>query len=626
MAESIKKFIIKDAHGGTKESGSFSVVGEVHVDIVPGYGEPYADSEYVNGILTITIHNIEGNGITEITTDSQEGDEAVNTVTIKTNANPEGVVLEVRNGSKGETGPQGPQGIPGQSVIVGEGDLPLENYVSQADNKAVTPKAVYDELQKVDRKIDYGDIASETSILTSENTWGNNRYFNSSGQSKTSKGWKACADIYVSEYDFIRVSLCEVSSAACIIFIDANNQCIVDASIPGAGTSQAPYYREIVVKVPANAVRLGISAMIDEQTYGSPYCYGQKMSGGIIKANETREILDKDRLGEVQVVKAPGWVNGYIGSDGQGHLTNDYWLTTPIKADKIYSIKSTAETPPYSVRINYYNKDMEHLGLVAVPGDTEITTLVMECEYIRIWFDNDGTPPDTQLEIKKYVGGNAQYPRLDGKAIVTFGDSITWYDLNKYTNGDEQGSRVKGYQSYMRDIGMMVDNQGISGYTMPQIYNKEVVPYERFGVVDYVTIFAGANDSKNLVQVGEVAEIGSTFDTATYIGALQAIIEHILNINTQVKIVLFTPIKGWVYQSGKPPMTKREYVDAVKAVGKVYSLPVIDIYDTIGLSVITRDVMINDPEPPTNTQYSLHPSTYGYSRMADIILPQLAQV
>ena len=101
MAESIKKFIIKDAHGGTKESGSFSVVGEVHVDIVPGYGEPYAESEYVGGVLTITIHNIEGNGITEITTNSKEGDEAVNTVTIKTNANPEGVVLEVRNGSRG---------------------------------------------------------------------------------------------------------------------------------------------------------------------------------------------------------------------------------------------------------------------------------------------------------------------------------------------------------------------------------------------------------------------------------------------------------------------------------------------------------------------------------------------
>lgn len=149
MAESIKKFIIKDAHGGTKESGSFSVVGEVHVNLVPGYGEPYAESEYVNGILTITIHNIEGNGITEITTDSQEGDEAVNTVTIKTNSNPEGVVLEVRNGSKGETGNTGPQGRQGDSAIwTGEGELwsGLKNTTGQSTTEPMTQKAVTEAL------------------------------------------------------------------------------------------------------------------------------------------------------------------------------------------------------------------------------------------------------------------------------------------------------------------------------------------------------------------------------------------------------------------------------------------------------------------------------------------------
>ena len=57
MAEkqSIKRFIVRDPHGHIEQEDSFSVVGEVHVDIVPGYGEPYAESEYVNGILTITM-------------------------------------------------------------------------------------------------------------------------------------------------------------------------------------------------------------------------------------------------------------------------------------------------------------------------------------------------------------------------------------------------------------------------------------------------------------------------------------------------------------------------------------------------------------------------------------------
>lgn len=185
MAESIKKFIIKDAHGGTKESGSFSVVGEVHVNIVPGYGEPYAESVYVNGILTITIHNIEGNGITEITTDSQEGDEAVNTVTIKTNANPEGVTLEVRNGSRGngiasstevlspedggtnthtitdtdgnehvfhtKNGHTGRKGVQGDSAVYDPSspdapDFVMANTTGQSTTKAMTQKAVTEAL------------------------------------------------------------------------------------------------------------------------------------------------------------------------------------------------------------------------------------------------------------------------------------------------------------------------------------------------------------------------------------------------------------------------------------------------------------------------------------------------
>lgn len=160
MAEkqSIKRFIVRDPHGHIEKEDSFSVVGEVHVDIVPGYGEPYAESVYVNGILTITIHNIEGNGITEITTDSQEGDEAVNTVTIKTNANPEGVTLEVRNGSKGETGPQGPQGPQGASAVfdpeTGNILATLENTIGLNDSSAMTQKAVTNELTYEYKRLD----------------------------------------------------------------------------------------------------------------------------------------------------------------------------------------------------------------------------------------------------------------------------------------------------------------------------------------------------------------------------------------------------------------------------------------------------------------------------------------
>ena len=217
MAESIKKFIIKDAHGGTKESGSFSVVGEVHVNLVPGYGEPYADSEYVGGVLTITIHNIEGNGITDITTDSQEGDEAVNTVTIKTNANPEGVTLEVHNGSRGngiasssevlspddggtnthtftdddgnvhtfhtKNGQTGRKGDQGDSAVYDPSspdapDFVMANTTGDSTTKAMTQKAVTDELVSIQKIIgEWGEnlapgLARKNCCLKNNGMWG----------------------------------------------------------------------------------------------------------------------------------------------------------------------------------------------------------------------------------------------------------------------------------------------------------------------------------------------------------------------------------------------------------------------------------------------------------------------
>lgn len=217
MAESIKKFIIKDAHGGTKESGSFSVVGEVHVDLVPGYGEPYADSQYVNGILTITIHNIEGNGITEITTNSQEGDEAVNTVTIKTNANPEGVTLEVCNGSRGngiasisevlspddggvnthtitdtdgnehvfhtKNGRKGDKGDQGDSAVYNPDDpdtpvFEMASTTGQSTTKAMTQKAVTDALNQID-----------DSLIYRKYNFVANSYWNNSGSPTSTNGW-----------------------------------------------------------------------------------------------------------------------------------------------------------------------------------------------------------------------------------------------------------------------------------------------------------------------------------------------------------------------------------------------------------------------------------------------------
>ena len=93
-----------DAYDVTMEAGyhySDSPIAAVHVSVDDEYGTPSADVTYQRRVLGLDFHNLRGNGITEIDVDEQVGDEAVNTITFKTDADPEGTELQVRNGSRG---------------------------------------------------------------------------------------------------------------------------------------------------------------------------------------------------------------------------------------------------------------------------------------------------------------------------------------------------------------------------------------------------------------------------------------------------------------------------------------------------------------------------------------------
>lgn len=217
------------------------------------------------------------------------------------------------------------------------------------------------------------------------------------------------------------------------------------------------------------------------------------------------------------------------------------------------------------------------------------------------------------------------------KKIVTFGDSITWYDGNYFfPTHIDRGELVIGYQSYMRDeLQAIVDNQGISGADMPRILN-EIKPYN-FESVDAVTITSGANDHRKNTPLGEIQEVKSKFDETTFTGSLQAAIESILLEKPSIKIYLLTPIKGWfneIETASVPGPYKKEmlisedYVNAIKDVGRLYSLPVLDLYNFSGINEITKEVFIGD-DPDVFTSYELHPTNEGYERIADIIVPFL---
>lgn len=228
-----------------------------------------------------------------------------------------------------------------------------------------------------------------------------------------------------------------------------------------------------------------------------------------------------------------------------------------------------------------------------------------------------------------------EYPSLNnskwaGKKFVTFGDSITWYDGNRYINTHiEKGQLAKGYQSYMRErLGCIIDNQGVSGYNMTEIWMNRISGFD-FDKVDAVTITSGANDHKNGILPGVVLPIGSTFDVNTYAGAIQASVEKIIIENPDAKIFLITPVQGWYNEKNTTnvpgpynmEMTiSKDYVDVMKEIGLLYGLPVCDLFNLTGINDLTRPTFIGDKE---TMPYYLHPTNKGYERMAEILIPFL---
>ena len=93
-----------DGYDVTMEVGYYytdSPIEGVSAAIDDGVGEPSVETSYIRRQLSFDFHNLKGNGITSIETDEKQGDEAINTVTIKTDLDGEGTDFHVRNGSRG---------------------------------------------------------------------------------------------------------------------------------------------------------------------------------------------------------------------------------------------------------------------------------------------------------------------------------------------------------------------------------------------------------------------------------------------------------------------------------------------------------------------------------------------
>ncbi|WP_051620247.1 SGNH/GDSL hydrolase family protein [Paenibacillus sp. UNC451MF] len=200
--------------------------------------------------------------------------------------------------------------------------------------------------------------------------------------------------------------------------------------------------------------------------------------------------------------------------------------------------------------------------------------------------------------------------RWQGKSWGTLGDSIT---------------AAFGYQPLVQKaVGFQdVVNYGVSGSPMTAGGETDDGATVHVGKrmdtsLDCVTIFAGVNDFRLNKPIGELG----TFNENSFLGAYTSVVEHIIGHNPDVTLSLWTPLQRdkdgydihYVNEAGHRLI---DYADAVKLIGRTYSLPVLDLYF---LSGFTKNTL------PQYTSDGLHPNEAGHHRIALLVSDFLQQL
>lgn len=209
----------------------------------------------------------------------------------------------------------------------------------------------------------------------------------------------------------------------------------------------------------------------------------------------------------------------------------------------------------YKYGANFFNLELD--SIVSLPQ-----SITSSCAIGYDALQNTGSNKENSKLVTNY---------LVGKKLVVGGDSMV------------KGHTLADYQTWLSKLAnrnlMVYDNQGINGNRLTDTGGTGECLATRFSTfdsnADYVLIFIGTNDAQNSVSIGTDTDTG----VATFKGALNTLCAGLLNKYPSKKIGFITPYQR---KNGSIP-DHIPYIEAIKTICKLYSIPVFDNYTNGGV-------------------------------------------
>ena len=243
---------------------------------------------------------------------------------------------------------------------------------------------------------------------------------------------------------------------------------------------------------------------------------------------------------------------------------------------------------------------MAELNKRVIDGIAPIT--LAECVMM-----GDGTT-DTLLDRLVTIGSNTNY---NGKKALWLGDSISV-------------SGKPNYPTYVcHKLGMTLTNKASSGGDAVRMRNILQGPDGNSGIdmtqFDYTFIMIGHNcDGPNGVTVSSASINNIPLDGTSYTKFpngfytdVASCVEYVWNHNPDCKMYFITPMQS---PNGRYAPTTVAAQKALKEIGNLYSIPVIDVFGECGISRKNIDRFSSD---------KIHPNTLGVQVIGDYIINYL---